>query len=111
MRQNLNHVVNHIRQNNPAIKVSPFDDEVSQLLDVEVSVGKEPWLLADGSFNTDFDPVAAGIDMTKKYTVGTDANKYEKAKRKHKSEQSKEKASKFFKKIKKGFEAFTEEAE
>ena len=95
--------------------LSPFDDEVSQLLETGIGVGKEPWLFANGEFNPDFDPEAAGIDMTKKYTVGTDANKYDRAKRKYETEQStkgtKEKASKFFKKIKKGFEAFTEEVE
>ena len=102
--------------------LSPFDNEVAQLLEdtTETGVipklfteeaGEEPWLLADGSFNPDFDPVAAGIDMTKKYIVGTDANKYEKAKRTYRANQQKGKVSDFFKKVKKGYQAFTEETE
>ena len=50
-------------------------------------VGDKPWLFSDGTFNPNFDE--SSIDMDKKYTVGTEANDYLKAKNLYEREQQK----------------------
>ena len=59
-------------------------------------VGDKPWLFSDGTFNPNFDE--SSIDMDKKYTVGTEANDYLKAKNLYEREQRKKNSilNKFF---------------
>lgn len=59
-------------------------------------VGDKPWLFSDGTFNPNFD--TSSIDMDKKYTVGTEANEYLKAKNLYEREERKNNSilNKFF---------------
>ena len=73
-------------QNGFEIQSLPNNADVSQTNRGE---GEDPWLFADGSFNPNWD--ASDLNMDLEYQPGSEANKYNKAKRKYERDEGNKK--------------------